>query len=256
MFNIVNIFLYVVMLVIVFIFIYKIYYTYKINKKIQSGEITGRKLMDLSKVVMIAVITGLIIYVAILILVIRDYASQEHRVPRNNYAVIDVSDGLAYKYVSYLGNVQLDDASFAKVYNKEENIGYKKEIVESGNYIFTIFTRTAKADDFHPDFLCYVDYIGSDMGDVVCYSKAGFQSVENEEEQFGGESSGSVRGNLLYIGKLDFGCKFYITISLLDDEAEMKYLQAMQKAYEEDKGEFPDAEKFAVGVGTAEIVIE
>ena len=56
----------VVILVIVTIFVYKIYYTYKINKRIQSGEITGKKLVDLSKMVLIAVITGLTIYAGIL----------------------------------------------------------------------------------------------------------------------------------------------------------------------------------------------
>ena len=36
----------VVILVIVTIFVYKIYYTYKINKRIQSGEITGNHAED------------------------------------------------------------------------------------------------------------------------------------------------------------------------------------------------------------------
>ena len=62
MFSIVNILLLMVILVIGIIFVYKIYYTHKINQKIQSGEITGRKLVDVSKMIMIAVITGLVIY--------------------------------------------------------------------------------------------------------------------------------------------------------------------------------------------------
>ena len=43
---------------------------------------------------------------------------------------------------------------------------------------------------------------------------------------------------------------------MLDYEAEMKYQEAMQKAFEEDKGEFPDAESFAVESAKISIVID
>ena len=137
MFSIVNILLLMVILVIGIIFVYKIYYTHKINQKIQSGEITGRKLVDVSKMIMIAVITGLVIYAGILMYVVSDYATKDYSVPRNNYAVIDTSDADSYEYISYFGNMQLNDASFAAVYSREANAGYDKEIVESGDYRFS-----------------------------------------------------------------------------------------------------------------------
>ena len=132
MFSIVNVLLLIVVLIIGTIFVYKIYYTYKINKKIQSGEITGRKLVDVSKMVMIVVISGLVIYAGILMYVVNDYATKDYSVPRNNYAVIDTSDADGYEYISYFGNMRLNDASFATVYSREANAGYDKEIVESG----------------------------------------------------------------------------------------------------------------------------
>ncbi len=256
MFSIVNILLLIVILVIGTILVYKIYYTHKINQKIQSEEITGRKLVDVSKMVMIAVITGLVIYAGILMYIVDDYATKDYSVPRNNYAVIDTSDEDAYEYISYFGDIQLNDASFAKVYSRDENAGYEKEIVESGDYRFIVFTRNTEADDFHPDFLCFVEYTGTDMGEYICYSKAGFQSIEAKEEQFCGESAGDIRNDLLYIGNLDKGCQFNITMSLLNDDAEIKYDEAMQQAYREDKGEFPDAEEFAYAVGKVSIIIE
>ena len=256
MFSIVNILLLIVILVIGIIFVYKIYYTHKINQKIQSGEITGRKLVDVSKMVMIAVITGLVIYAGILMYVVNDYATKDYSVPRNNYAVIDTSDADGYEYISYFGNMQLNDASFAKVYSRDANAGYDKEIVESGEYRFIVFTRNTQGDDFHPDFLCFVDYTGTDMGEYACYNKVGFQSLEAKEEQFYGESSGNIRNGLLYIGNLDEGCQFNITMSLLNDDAEIKYDEAMQQAYKEDKGIFPDAEEFADSVGKVSIIIE
>ena len=133
--------------------------------------------------VMIAVITGLVIYAGILMYIVDDYATKDISVPRNNYAVIDIADENAYEYISYFGNVELIDASYAKVYNKDENVGYNKEIVESGDYRFTIFTRNTEGDDFHPDFLCFVDYTGTNMEEYSCYSKSGFQLVEVKEEQ-------------------------------------------------------------------------
>lgn len=256
MFSIVNILLLIVIFVIGIIFVYKIYYTHKINQKIQSGEITGRKLVDVSKMIMIAVITGLVIYAGILMYVVSDYATKDYSVPRNNYAVIDTSDADGYEYISYFGNVQLNDASFAAVYSREANAGYDKEIVESGDYRFTVFTRTSQSDDFHPDFLCFVAYTGTNMEEYMCYSKAGFQSVEVKEEHFYDESSGYIRNDLLYIGNLDEGCQFNITMSLLKGDAETKYDEAIQQAYKEDKGIFPDAEDFADSVGKVSIIIE
>lgn len=259
MFSIVNVLLLIVVLIIGTIFVYKIYYTYKINKKIQSGEITGRKILDVSKMVMIVVISGLVIYVGILMYVVNDYATKDYSVPRNNYAVIDTSDADGYEYISHFGNMRLNDASFATVYSREANAGYDKEIVESGDYRFTVFTRTSQSDDFHPDFLCFVDYTGTNMEEYMCYRKAGFQSVEVKEEQFYSdydENSGDIRSDLLYIGNLDKGCRFNIIMSLLNDEAEIKYDEAIQHAYKEDKGMFPGAEEFADSVGTVSIIIE
>ena len=82
------------------------------------------------------------------------------------------------------------------------------------------------------------------------------QSVEAKEGQFHGENAGDIRNDLLYIGNLDEGCQFNITMSLLNDNAEIKYDEAIQQAYKEDKGMFPDAEEFADSVGTVSIIIE
>lgn len=256
MFSIVNVLILLVVLVIATIFIYKIIYTHKINQRIQAGEVTGRKLVDVSKMVMIAVIVGLIVYAGILMYVVNDYAHQEHVIPRNNYAVIDVSEPDNYKYVSYFGNEQLDDASFAKVYNKDANEGYEKEVIESEPYVFTVFKRTTPADSFHPDFLCFAEFVGEDKEKYMCYGRTGFQSITEETDGFYGESSGEIEDCLLYLGYLDSDCQFDITMSLLDEDAEMKYNEAMQKAYEEDKGKFPIAEDYAEETGRVSITIE
>lgn len=255
MFGVIKLMVLVVLLVLAVVVLYKLYYTHKINQRIQSGEITGRKLVDLSKMVMVAVIAGLVIYAGILMYVIHDYASMEYRESRNNYAIIDVS-GEEYNYISYGGNVPLDDASYAKAYNKEANPGYEKEVLQSGDYQFVLFTRSAAADDFHPDFLCFVDYIGADKEDAICYNTAGFVSLEPEGGYLLGGSGGEIRDSVLYIGNLDSGCKFSITMNILDSAGEIEYDEAIQQAYKEEKGEFPEPEEFAKTVGKIDIVIE
>lgn len=256
MFSIVSLLFLVIVLVVLAIFVYKVVYTYRINKMIQNGEIQGRKLVDVSKMVMIAIIVGLVVYAGLLMFLVRDYANQEYKVPRNNYAVIDVSDPDNYQYTSYFGDVKLDDASFAKVYNKDANEGYEKEVIESGEYIFTVFTRTSPADSFHPDFLCFVEFAGEDKEKYVCYNKTGFRSMTEENNGVYGESASSIEKSLLYIGYLDVDCQFDIVMSLLDEDGEMQYMEAMQKAYDEDKGEFPEAEDYAVSSGMVSIVVE
>lgn len=256
MFAITNLFALIVIVVVLLVFIYKLIYTYKINKIILSGEGNGRGLVDLSKMVLIAVIVGLSVYSALLMYVVNDYAAQDNTIPRNNYAIIDVSDEDNYQYVSYFGANELNDASFAKAYKKDANEGYEKEIIESGEYIFTVFRRTGPADSFHPDFLCFVDFNGTDKGKYVCYKKSGFHSLVEESEGFYGETAGDIMDSILYIGYLDQGCEFDIVISLLDNNAEIAYNEAVQRAYEEDKGDFPSAEEFAVSTGKVSIGFE
>ena len=60
---------------------------------------------------------------------------------------------------------------------------------------------------------------------------------------------------LLYIGYLDPGCAFHISMNLLDEQAAGKYDRAMQKAYEDDKGIFPEVEEYAVTTGSVDIEI-
>lgn len=255
MFRVSILFALLVVLVVAIIFVYRLIYTYNINKKIQSGEIQGRKMVDLSRMVTIAIIVGLVIYSSIVTYVANDYANQEYHVSRNNYAIIDVSNPDDYEYAGYYGNVQLEDASFAKAYSKEENPGYEKEIVASGDYVFTVFTRTSPADSFHPDFLCFVEYIGTDKEKYVCYDNAGFQAIGEEKDHFFVGSAGDITDCRLYIGYLEENYSFQISMSLLDQEAEQKYMEAEELAYKNDKGEFPEVEDFAVSVGSVNIQI-
>lgn len=257
MLGIIFVFLLLTLLVIVTVFFYKIAYTHKINQRIRAGEITGRSLVDISKIMMIAVITGLVFFVGVLMFVINDYAHQNQTVSRNNFAVIDVSDPDNYQYASYFGTTGLRDASFAKVYKKDANEGYEKEVITSGPYEFTVFKRTSPPDSFHPDFLCFVEYVGEDKEQYMCYEKAGFQAIVDEKDQFyAGSGGGEITEHLLYLGYLDPGDQFDITMSLLDQDAERKYEEAYQRAFEDDEEEIPQVEDFANETGSVCIMFE
>ena len=58
MFRVSILFVLLVVLVVVLIFVYRLLYTHNINKKIQSGEIQGGKMVDLSRMVTIAIIVS------------------------------------------------------------------------------------------------------------------------------------------------------------------------------------------------------
>lgn len=169
-------------MIIVAIFVYELIYTYKINKMIQAGEVKGRKLVDFYKMVMGAIIVGLV--------------------------------------------------------------------------IFSVFLRTGPADSFHPDFLCFVEFSGADDAKYECCAKAAFREITEGTEVFATETIGEISDCLLYIGYLEQGCRFDITMSLLDDNAKMQYDEAMEKANKEDKGNFPAAEEYAVSTGSVSIRID
>ncbi len=250
MFGIIGICVVIALLAVLMVFGYYLIYTNRINKKIRSGEVTGKRLVDIPKIIMIAVIIVLVLYCGVLSHALRTADSNGSKIVRNNYAVIDVSDPENYRYASYFGDAWLDDASFAKVYSVDQNAGYTKEVVEDGDFVFTVFKRNAAADSFHPDFLCYVEYTGNQSDDMVLHHSASFTSKDGSiGEGFGGE----VSDLLLFIGNLDEDNVFTASFSLLDEKAESEFADAMQKAMDEDKGDFPSEKDFAID--TAEVTI-
>ena len=106
------------------VFIYYLIYTHNINQKIKSGGISGRKLIDIPKAIMITVIVVLVLFCGILSHSLQSAYHDTERDTRNHYAVINVSDPQNYEYISYFGSTELDDASFAKVYSIDQNPGY------------------------------------------------------------------------------------------------------------------------------------
>lgn len=244
-----------IILIAVSIFVYKLVYTHNINKKILSGEIQGRKMVDISRMVTIAVIVVLLVYAGIATVLVNDYANYDYSIPRNNYAVIDVSDPENYNYVAYFEYMSSDDASYALVYNKENNPGYEKEEIESGDFVFTVFTRTSSPDNFHPDFLCYVDYVGEEKDKYSCYNKAGFCAFDEEESYTYFGSLGDIPESILYIGNLDESYMFQINMALLDKEGEEKYDQANEELLLGNGGEIPDEKDFAVSIGSVTITM-
>lgn len=125
-----------------------------------------------------------------------------------------------------------------------------------GLVIFSVFLRTGPADSFHPDFLCFVEFSGADDAKYECCAKAAFREITEGTEVFATETIGEISDCLLYIGYLEQGCRFDITMSLLDDNAKMQYDEAMEKANKEDKGNFPAAEEYAVSTGSVSIRID
>ena len=81
------------------------------------------------------------------------------------------------------------------MFSKEENEGYTKTVQTEGNFVFTIFTRNSSHDDFHPDFLCYVDYVGQNIEKYSVYQNCEYIDFTNDKSLWGNGSAGSFNDN-------------------------------------------------------------
>lgn len=254
MFSIVGSIVLITFIVIIAVFVYYLIYARSINRKICNGQIINRKMVDIPKVIMIAIIILLLLYSVALSVGLEQSYKNAAIVNRDDFSVINLSD---YSYYGYSGMKESNDASFAKVYSKESNEGYKKTVQRDGDFEFIVFTRTTDHDSFHPDFLCYVDYVGEADAELLMYEKSSYIEKVSDKEVFGKSSGGgSLSDGRLYIGNINDDEKFRITIGLLDEEAKQKFSEADSKAYEEDNGEFPDILDYATSAGSVTITIE
>lgn len=238
-----------VILAALYYFIYRRY----VNRRIHEGKTAGQRMTEMPKFMMGVIIAALVLICAVL--VYGNSQSKDIVISRNDYAVIDVSEHGNYQYISWSGAGSLEDASFAEMYSIEENPGYKKSVSTDGNFTFTVFTRTAPADAFHPDFLCYVTYTGEKDGLSLGCSA---QFTELSSNTSGGNASvgGNLYDCLLFVGNMDTDCVFQFTAAVFDETAEAKYNQALEQALQEDKNDGLEMAQFAVNSGTVMIEIE
>lgn len=256
MFSIVRMILLFTVIVVVEVVVYYIIYANRINKKIQSGDANIRKMIDIPKVVMASIIALLLMYSIIVSIDIKHRQRTENSQLRNpnNYIEIDLTN---FTYSSYTGTLETDDASFAKIYSKEENPGYKKTVQKDGDFVFTVFTRISDHDEFHPDYLCYIDYVGDAAEGYSLYENCEYLDTASGESYWGNGSGGAdIKKSTLFIGNLNDDESMRITIGLLDETAEQEYFAAQNKAYEEDEGNFPKFWDYANVSGSIMITIE
>lgn len=254
MFNIIVIIVLVTFIIGIAMFCYYLIYAHNINKKIQSGQVNHKKMIDIPKAMMIAIIILLLSYSVILSVGLKQSYDVTTTTNRNNFSIIDLSD---YTFCGYSGTRVNDDASYTKVYSKKENKGYDKSVVKDGDFIFTLFTRNTNYDDFHPDYLCYVDYIGKMKSDFVRYEMCEYVNITSPQSKGSiMNGGGNLKRSLLYIGNLNEGESFKITECVFDEKTETKFSKANEKAYKNDKGEFPSIKKYALSSGSATITIK
>lgn len=253
MFSIIKIITLIAALSFVAVSVYYIIYSRHINSKIASGVITGKRMIDISKVIIIVILVDLLIYSMIVTHTLKQSQNQMAEENRNTFSVISLSD---YTYSGYNGMLLDKDASYAKNYSRENNDGYQRTIFQDGDFAFTVFTRAGQHDAFHPDFFCFVDYTGETSEEISLYEFYEYLEIDSMES-FGGIGSGGglPAESFLIIGNVNDTDSFKINLSLLDNKGENAYFEADQKAYEEDKGNFPDASDYAVSTGSVVITV-
>ena len=196
--------------------IYYVIYTLVINYRIRKGITDGKQLTDFSKIAMLVVI-------AVLAYMCWDQ-SRFYNSPavntRNSFVSVDVSDP-DNPLLGMTNNMEMSDVSYVKVYSDEENPGYEKNVVVDGDYTFTVFTRTAAADAYHPDFLCFVEYSGAATG-TLANVKAAFESPDDDGRSWSAGGEATFPRKLLYVGNLDEDCVFVITLSTYWKSSEVR----------------------------------
>lgn len=150
-FSLMMIWVALLLIAVVFLAVYYVVYTKKINQRICEGNVKGKRMPDIPKTIMAVVIVLLLS-----ICIINAFAPATTTTNRNNFAVIDTSN---YRYIAS-SDSSMDDAAFAKLFSENRNDGYEREEFQDGDFRFIVFTSLTPSDAFHPDFICYVSYIG------------------------------------------------------------------------------------------------
>lgn len=253
MFGIARMLFLIVIIVVLVVFVYYLFYSRRINAKIASGEIEGRRMIDIPSLIRTVIIVALIIYALIITITVISNEKQETMENRNYFSVVDLSD---HTYSAYDGSLVGTDASYVKNYSRESNEGYQKSTSQDGEFTFTAFTRTGEHDAFHPDFFCFVDYTGEDGANLSLYEYYEFIDTLTTESYGGIGSGGGIEESFLVIGNINETESFKITLSLLDGKGEKEYFESDRKAYEEDKGSFPSAADYALSTGSVVITVQ
>ena len=253
MFSIIGIITLIAALSVAAVFIYYIIYSRHINAIIASGETTGKRMPDIPKQIAIVILIALLVYSLIITLALNNSRNQVTGENRDTFSVINPAD---YTYSSYNGTLTDKDASYAKLYSRESNEGYKKTVSQDGEFIFTVFTRTGPHDAFHPDFFCFVEYTGEKSEELSFYESYEYLDADSMESIDGiGSGGAAMEDCIMVIGNVNDSDAFRISLSVLDSEGEEAYFAADQKAYEDDKGDFPKASDYAVSTGSIVIIV-
>lgn len=220
------------LIAVLFLVVYYMIYTKKINQRVCEGNTKVKRMPDFHKATIVVIIILLLS-----VCVVNAFTPAATTISRNNYAVIDTSD---YSYMAYSSNVSLDDASFARLFSEDGNDGYTREEFQDGDFHFIVFTAKTPSDSFHPDFLCYIVYIG----DVAAAMSLNGQFLDPITDTHVGDSTIFDYKNqtLLIVGNYDKDSKFVLKMGAYDDLGYKNYL---------DSTDTDEAmESFAISVGS------
>lgn len=230
-FSLIIIWAVLLLVAIIFLAIYYVIYTKKINQRICEGKVNGKKMPDFPKTIM-----TIVIILLLSICIINAVTPVETTTSRNDFAVIDTSN---YSYIAS-SDASLDDASFANLFSEKENAGYVREEFQDGDFHFIVFTSQIPSDAFHPDFLCYISYVGNAPAGLSLNG----QFVEPVKNAKTGVSwlTDYTDHTLLIIGNYEKDNKFILQMGAYDEFGVENYLNSTDSDEE--------MESFALSVGS------
>ena len=154
--------------------VYYLIYTKRINRKIQSGEATEKKMPGIAVILRIAGIAAAVLICGVLAFCAWHAATAR---TRGDEAAPPAGTECSY-YLSYLsapegpqsiggyGDDRFASLSYAMLFSAKENEGYRKIVKWDGDFTFTVFITDDASDDSRPGFLCFIDYAGEIQPDT------------------------------------------------------------------------------------------
>lgn len=244
---------FVIVTIVVFIIYYICYYRH-INASVAGGTVSRKRMTDIPSALRAVIFLVLVFYAVVITMAYQGSRSRIETENRNSFSVISLPD---YTYSAFDSGLVGSDASYMKNYSKDANEGYKKIISADEKFTFTLFTRTGEHDKFHPDFFCFVDYMGKRDDDISLYENYEYINRLTGEKLGGVGSGGAIPpAGFLVVGSLNESDSLIITLSILNSKAEEAWLRDDEQAWQEGKGEFPPVSDYALSTGRIEISLQ
>lgn len=208
--------------------VYFVYYKSTINKRLENGVTNGKKMISPLWMAIIFLIIALIVLIVVpMLLRMGGTVSDINEIPEKYW-------NASYDYQVYTPDEV--ESGFLGNYSIDENTGYERYEEVDGNIRFTYFISREAYDSYHPAFIIYAEYVGTeDIKNLSMGFYGEFFTSEGQDICGTGASGGEFSDYVCVVGNPSIDCGFSLDFYLVDPIAEKKILdEQMQDDSESD----------------------